>query len=85
MAWEDALQLTHSLCNHGLTPEALREYEEMQQKRVGPISVGSRESLEAFYKEGRPEKMPLDPKGLDQAIMQYTNTFNFSKPVRKTG
>ena len=53
MAWEDALQLTHQLCAHGLTPEALREYEVIQQRRVAPISTGARENMDDYYRGHR--------------------------------
>lgn len=81
MAWEDALQLTHSLCAHGLNPEALREYEKIQQKRVAPVSTGARENMDDYYQRGMADKMPFNSGGFDKMVIAHINNFSF-KPVK---
>jgi 2-polyprenyl-6-methoxyphenol hydroxylase-like FAD-dependent oxidoreductase len=50
-AFEDAVQLAHSVNQHGLTPQALRHYEQSRQPRVNRIADEAIRQTGLHYQE----------------------------------
>jgi 2-polyprenyl-6-methoxyphenol hydroxylase-like FAD-dependent oxidoreductase len=84
-AFEDAVQLAHSVSEHGLTPQALRHYEESRQARVNRIAEEAIRKTGLYYQEkdedAHPFKMNKNPS--ESELMNYIRNFS-QDPVPKS-
>ena len=79
-AFQDAVQLAHSVSQHGLTSEALRHYEQSRQPRMNRIAEEVIRQCGLYYQEKDDDANPF--KMNNQELHEYI--INFSQdPVPK--
>jgi 2-polyprenyl-6-methoxyphenol hydroxylase-like FAD-dependent oxidoreductase len=80
-AFEDAVQLAHSVNQCGLTPQALRHYEQSRQPRVNRIADEAIRQTGLHYQEKDNDANPF--KLNNQELMEHIINFS-QEPVPKT-
>jgi 2-polyprenyl-6-methoxyphenol hydroxylase-like FAD-dependent oxidoreductase len=73
-AFEDAVQLAHSVSEHGLTPQALRHYEESRQPRVNRIAKEAIRKTGLYYQEKDEDANPF--KANNPELRDYIMNFS---------
>ena len=74
LAFEDAVALGHNLARHGLTPNALREYEAERQPRVNRIADAAIRQTGMYYKEKDDKANPFKMNNPD--LFNYIREFS---------
>jgi FAD-dependent urate hydroxylase len=73
-AFEDAVQLAHSVSEHGLTPQALRNYEQIRQPRVNRVADEAIRQSGLYYQEKDDDANPF--KMNNHELMDYIINFS---------
>lgn len=74
MAFEDAVELSQAVSDHGCTPEALRSYERTRQARVNVIASSIIKQSTSYYKDKDDEANPFKLNS-DDGLIGFIRNF----------